>query len=192
MSDRTAKIILSVVGLGAAWGIVAAAPWLAYVVVGVLLDRGWQKARSWRESRHTEEPFVVEAMEAEVLDVITALQHLARGGRHVLLTELRDELGVADTKIVRALLDEVGIPIRSGVRTPARNGPGVHHDDVPFDSPGDGADGGCCSCRSTANANANNSGRGDGEKGLRVEPIGLAGAVIRDPADATRHHRLGG
>ena len=165
--------------------IVTAAPYTAYLVAGILLDRAWLKARGWiarrKEDREDELP-------AEDVDVVGALQSLASGGRHVLLTELKTKLGVADTKAVRALLDGSLVPVRPGVRTPAGNGPGVHYDDVPpvVDDPSEGR----CLCRSDANANGNNEGGEGAREGLRVEPIGLSGHVVRDPADDVRHHEV--
>lgn len=61
---------------------------------------------------------------------------VAASGTSVLLTRLAADLTVLhpswepSTKAVRALLAEAGIPVRSGVRTPDGNGPGVHHRDV--------------------------------------------------------------
>ena len=189
MSDRTAKAILAVIGLGVMWGIVVAFPWVAYVLVGILACRAWDKARAWRTGRAEEEPSEEDESVAEV-DIVALLQQLDRS---VLLTELRDDLGVADTKAVKALLAEAGVRWREGVRTPAGNGPGVHQDDIPAPSPvDDGSPEECCSCRSAANANANNAHEGASGEGLRVETIGQAGAVIRDPADAVRYHRVEG
>lgn len=188
MSERTAKAILLIIAFGAIWGIVRVVPYVAYFVAGILTCRGWQKTRGWIGRRQTSGDAESEAAEVDVVEV---LQLLARGGRSVLLTELRDEIGAADTKVVKALLDEAGVRWREGVRTPAGNGPGVYHDDVPPLSPvGGGAHEGRCSCRSTANANANNADSDPPGEGLRVVPIGQAGTVVHDPADAVRHHKV--
>lgn len=167
--------------------VVTVAPYTAYFVAGIIACKTWQKVRGWivrrQEGREDQAP-------AEEVDVVGGLQALAQGGRHVLLTELKTKLGVADTKTVRALLDESLIAVRPGVRTPVGNGPGVHYDDVP-PVVGDPSEGRCL-CRSDANANGNN---GDGEspgEGLRVEPIGLSGTVTYDPADVVRHFKTDG
>lgn len=187
-SERAARITLALVGLLAAWGIVVAFPNIAYVIVGILLCRGWDKARAWRADRQdaTEDEQDAE----EDIDITAALLSLAGDGRHVLLTELRDAVGAPDTKAVRALLNEAGIIIRSGVRTPAGNGPGVHQDDIPAPLPDqkDTHDG-CCSCRSTANANTNNADPDDDGEGVRVQRIGVAGRIVYPPAEQHRHHR---
>lgn len=189
MSERTARWILTAVVLLAMWGIVAAVPETAYIVVGILVCLGWQRARAWLAGRR--ETAEDEPDEEPGPDVAQALRALSGTGEHVLLTQLQKRLGVPDTKAVRALLKTAGIRVRSGVRTPAGNGPGVHRDDVPAPSPAEGEphSDGCC-CRSGNNANANNGGGDPSQKGLRVEPIGQAGAVVRDPSDAVRHHTV--
>jgi hypothetical protein len=45
-------------------------------------------------------------------------------------------------------------------------------------------------CSSGANANANNAPESGAEKGLRVEPIGQAGTVVHDPAEAHRRQTV--
>lgn len=191
MSERTAKLILASVALAALAAIVIVFPYVAYFVTGILACRGWQKTRDWIGRRRSDEDDGGE-LEAEEVDVVEALHYLGRGGRNVLLTELRDETGAADTKVVRALLDEAGVPVRPGVRTPAGNGPGVHARDVPPLSPAEsGLPGGRCSCSSAANTNTNNAPEPAPGEGLRVEPIGQAGTVIHHPADAVRHHQIG-
>lgn len=184
MSDRAARLVLLAVACLAMWGIVAVLPETAYVVVGVLGTVGVQRARAWWVGRRQ-----APAEDEPRLDVAAALRRLVGDDRGVLLTRLRDDLGVADTKAVRALLDEAGVRVRSGVRTRAGNGPGVHQEDIPAPPPAH--DEGCC-CRSGANANGNNAAGGEGEEGLRVERIGQSGYVVRDPADTIRHHQVRG
>jgi hypothetical protein len=193
MSERTARVVLLLVGLGAVLGIVVAFPTLAYVIVGALLCRAWDRARAWRVGRQTRavdgEDQEEDAEEAPA-GVVAALRALAEGGRHVLLTELRDAVGAPDTKAVRALLAEAGIPVRPGVRTPAGNGPGVHRTDIPAPLPADDdPQSNRCSCRSAANANANNDDQDTSGEGLRVERIGAEGRIWYRPDDRHRHHR---
>lgn len=182
MSERTAKVVLLTVALLAMWGIVTVLPETAYVVVGILGCLGWQRVGRWigkRRDRREDED------QEEPPDVAEALRLLGQHGDHVLLTQLRKRLGVADTKAVRALLKESGIRVRSGVRTPAGNGPGVHRDDIPQAPPPreKGPVGGPCRCSSEPTTPTPTT-------ELRVEPIGLAGAVVHDPAEAVRRHRI--
>lgn len=192
MSERTAKAILLVIVMGVMWGIVAAAPWVAYVVVGILGTLGWQKVRGWINRRQrSDDEDAGDEQEPDSLDVLIALQFLGRGGANVLLTELRKELGVADTKAVKALLDEKGVRWREGVRTPAGNGPGVHRDDIPPLSPvgGDPVEG-VVVAGEDANANANNTDGEEPEEGIRVQRIGSDGYIVYEPKDIARHHRV--
>ena len=96
--------------------------------------------------------------EAEPVDIVAVLQALGEGGNGVLLTALREAADLPDTKAVRALLDEAGIRVRAGVRTPAGNGPGVHGSDIPTPSPtASHPSSERCLCSSGGtNANANN------------------------------------
>jgi hypothetical protein len=174
--------VLVVVLLGGIGGAVAVLPETAYVIVGVLGTVGVQRARAWRAARR-EQPAEPEPGP----DVTAALRRLAADDRGVLLTRLRDDLGAPDTKTVRSLLAEAGVRVRSGVRTRAGNGPGVHADDIPTPPPA--ADDGCC-CRSDANANDNNGAADAGREGLRVERIGQSGYILRDPADSVRRHKV--
>lgn len=165
--------------------VVTAAPYVAYFVAGIVACAVWQRARAWVSKRRSGDCEEVE--EQEPPDVGEALRVLGKGGHHVLLTGLRKELGVADTKAVRALLKADGIRVRPGVRTPAGNGPGVHVADIPAAPPEpdeEHADG-CC-CRSANNTNANNDQEDPSQKGLSVEAIGQAGTLIRDPAETQR------
>lgn len=189
MSERTAKVVLVVVACGAMWGIVAALPEVAYVVVGVLGCLTWQRAHGWIGRRQGSGEEEVEPEDEP--DVAEALRSLSGGGSHVLLTRLQKEIGAPDTKTVRRLLKAAGIRVRSGVRTPAGNGPGVHQADIPASPPGEEAPvGGSCLCRSGNNANANNASAGMPEEELRVVRIGTDGKIIYDPKDTIRHHRV--
>ncbi|MFI6251494.1 hypothetical protein [Streptomyces sp. NPDC051016] len=188
MSERTAKAVVIVVAAAAVWGLVVAFPWLAYVIVGVLGTVGWQKARAWVAKRRSGD---AEEEQEEQLDVVEVLQDLGRRGDSVLLTQLRKRLGVADTKAVKALLKDEGIRVRAGVRTPAGNGPGVHHDDIPAPFPVDGAahGEGCC-CMSEPTTPTPTTGSEGVEEGLRIVPIGADGKIVYDPKDIVRHHRV--
>lgn len=170
------------VGCGIAGCIAYAVPEAAYFVTGLLATAGYRKARAWAAARgaHGGEP----DGEAEAVDIVEVLQQLADGGAHVRLTQLQEAVGLPDTKAVRALLDEAGIRVRSGVRAGGKNGPGVHHEDVPpLPGAGKGAPSGGCLCSSAANTNANNGRPEGGGEGLRVEPIGHSGSVVRVPGE---------
>lgn len=191
MSERAARIILFAVAMLALWGVVAALPELAYVVVGILLTLAWQHVTAWLERRRGQDDEEDQEPEQEAPDVTAALQQLVGDDKGVLLTTLRDHLEAADTKTVKALLYEAGIRWRAGVRTTHGNGPGVHHEDIPPAPPAhDGAHGDGCCCRSDANANTNSTpGEGRG-KGLRVEPNGLGGKIVYDLTDDQRHQTV--
>ncbi|MFE4796196.1 hypothetical protein ACFRFL_14030 [Streptomyces sp. NPDC056708] len=89
---------------------------------------------------------------------IRALHHLYRGGSGVLHTALAQHLQLPHTKAVKRVLGEAGITHRPGVRTPAGNGPGVHHTDFPPLPPSqEGGQGSGVVAGQTANANANNA-----------------------------------
>ncbi|MER5750646.1 hypothetical protein [Streptomyces sp. NPDC002088] len=189
MSERTAKLILAAVAVLAMWGIVAVLPETAYVVVGVLGCLGWQKAAGWIRQRRGDDDETEE--EAAPPDVGEALRRLVGDDKGVLLTVLCDDLGLPNTKAVKALLEAEGIPWKPS-RTREGNGPAVRREAIPpapspvaADSHGDG----CC-CRSGDNNNSNNgTGEGSGER-LRAEPIGLAATVVHDPAESVRHHQV--
>ncbi len=167
MSERTAKVILTLILLGAMWAIVVVLPETAYIVTGALLTLGWQKASTWREERS-----VTDGQEKEQVpppDVSEALRRLVGDDNGVLLTRLRDDLKVPNTKAVKALLDADGIPWKA-VRTRGGNGPAVHVKDIPpTPSPATDPHGDSCCCRSGDNGNSNNAGEEDGEKGIRVQ-----------------------
>ncbi|MEU6649495.1 hypothetical protein ABZ904_08610 [Streptomyces sp. NPDC046900] len=173
-AQRAARITLYAVGALAMWGIVAALPEVAYVVVGVLGCLAWQRTRAWWAHRRAA------ADEAEAApDVVAALWAVAGTGRNVLLTELRNELGVGDTKVVRALLGEAGVPVRSGVRTVAGNGPGVHRDDLP--------------ALPLPRSAPPESGVGAVQEPTptpTTEPLGLAGVVVKDGSETSRRYRV--
>lgn len=188
MSERTAKVVLVVVACGAMWGIVTAFPWIAYIAVGAGLTVGWQRVRGWQQRRHED---AEDAGPEEKPDVAEALRRLIGDDKGVLLTRLQKDLGLPNTKAVKALLKAEGIPWKAG-RTREGNGPSVRKEAIPAaPSPvvGDSHGEGCC-CRSGNNGNGNNAPEEGPGEGLRVVPIGDSGYIIHDPADAARHHRV--
>ncbi|MFM9602697.1 hypothetical protein [Streptomyces turgidiscabies] len=166
-SGRGPLVALVVVGMLVAWRVVVVFPEVAYVVVGILGTVGWQKTRAWREGRSNDTEGHEE--EAEQPDVMEALRRLVGDDKGVLLTVLRDDLKLPDTKAVKALLEAEGIPWKAS-RTREGNGPAVRAEAIPpasspvADPHGDG----CC-CRSGDNSNSNNAPAGGSEKGIRVE-----------------------
>jgi hypothetical protein len=161
--------------------VVIAAPYTAYFVVGVLVTVGWQRAAGWLRRRREDRE---EVEDEEEPDVVEALQHLGRKGDHVLLTQLQRRLGVKDTKAVRALLKAEKVRVRPGVRAPKGNGPGVHQKDIPAPPPVEvtPSESGC-SCRPGPTTPTPTT-------GMTVEPIGLAGIVVKDGSEAARQHRI--
>lgn len=183
-TSRLAGGCVLVVVAGLAGGVVYAVPETGYFVAGLLATKTVRKARGWVAGRRrdTEQP-----ADEEPVDIVATLQQLGEGGEHVRLTQLQEAAELPDTKAVRALLDEAGIPVRTGVRAGGKNGPGVHHDDIPAPLPADDSPSRSrCLCRSDANTNTNNDTPDEAEKGLRVDPIGQAGTVITDPTETQR------
>lgn len=196
MSERTAKLLLLAVLLLAMWGIIAVAPWVAYVVVGILLDRGWLKVRDWQarrggdqseeEGQGAEE---AEAGAAETWRVPTfheLCESLARVGTpHAHIAVLAHDLGTTPDR-VREALDACGVQV-GAVRMQGRgSSTGVKGDALPAPRP---APGSVVAAGQATNNNANNVPPAGPEKGFRVEAIGQGGTVVHDPADATRHHQ---
>lgn len=182
MSERTAKILLGIVGVGVAWAVLAVAPWLAYVVLGIMLDRGVLKLRAWRKQRYGEQPDADAEEEQDVPapltedDVIEALHEVA--APHAFLADVAAELGLP-THQARAVLEELEIPIRRAVRNGEDTGVGVHRADLPplpRRSPEGAVDG-------------VDQGQPTNQHGVRVEKRD-GGLVIYDLADTHRHHRV--
>ncbi|MFJ1865528.1 hypothetical protein ACIOD1_12935 [Streptomyces sp. NPDC088097] len=178
VGNRVAGYVVLAVATAGAGAVAVVHPEAAYFVTGLLASAGVRKAHGWVIARRNS------ADEAEPVDLVAVLRDLAAGGKHVRLTQLQVAAGLPDTKAVRALLDEAGIPVRTGVRAGGKNGPGVHHDDVPpLPAPESDTSSGGCLCSSTANTNANKGQPNAVREGLSVEAIGQAGSVIRDPAE---------
>jgi hypothetical protein len=173
--ERVAAGCLTAIGVTFAGTLAITVPETAYYTAGLLTAAGVRRARTWASRRR--EASETEEQEAELVDIVATLQQLGEGGEHVRLTQLQEAAGLPDTKAVRALLDEAGIRIRTGVRSGGKNGPGVHATDIPplEAPPSDG-----CLCRSDANANTNNDVGEDPEKGFRVEHTGQAGITVYD------------
>lgn len=154
--NRAAIGCLAVIGASFAGTIVIVVPETAYYTAGLLTAAGVRRARTWVAGRRR--TVSDETDEAEQVDIVAVLQQLGEDGDHVLLTRLREAADLPDTKAVRTLLDEAGIPVRAGVRTPGGNGPGVHADDIPTPSPttSDPSPGRCLCSSEAANANTNN------------------------------------
>ncbi|WP_407553095.1 hypothetical protein QOM21_23940 [Streptomyces sp. Pv4-95] len=180
MSERTARLILSGVGGLAMWGVVAALPETAYVVIGVGGCLGWQRVQAWRAERGSKG---TEGEDAEPVAVLAEVWKAVGDDNGVLLTGLTAPLRVPATKAVRALLAEHDIPVREGVRTRAGNGPGVKREDLPpLPSPIGEGPRGVVAAGEDANANANNA--------ITVTPIGLGGYTVNEGAEPARWHSV--
>ncbi|MFF5984402.1 hypothetical protein ACFY78_36725 [Streptomyces olindensis] len=187
-AEQAARLVLTLVAGLALWGVLVAFPYVAYVVVGVLGTVGWQKAQAWLHRRRRSDGETPAA--APPPDVGEALRRLVGDDNGVLLTRLRDDLKVPDTKVVKRLLEAEGIPWKA-VRTSAGNGPGVHKADVPpAPSPVADGHGDRCCCRSGDNANSDNASEGEPREGFRVVRIGTDGRIVYDLADRHLYHPL--
>ncbi|MEH0428826.1 hypothetical protein QBB34_21325 [Streptomyces stelliscabiei] len=177
-------VVLATVAVLVLKAVVTAAPYVAYTVVGILCTLGWQKARArWGKRGDSAEG----EPETARPDVGDALRRLVGDDNGVLLTRLRDDLKLPDTKVVKQLLDEAGIPWKAG-RTREGNGPSVRREHIPpAASPVvvDAHGGGCC-CRSDDNGNTDNGGEGVPEKGIRVDRTD-DGLRIHDLRSDDRH-----
>lgn len=177
--SRAAGGCVLAIAAGAAGGVAYAVPELGYFVAGLTITTVVRKAHhAWLNRGASDED------EAEEVDIVAVLHELSDGSQHVRLTQLQEAAGLPDTKAVRALLDEAGIPVRAGVRAGGKNGPGVHHTAIPrvCDASSDG-----CWCRSDANTNTNNAPGEGPEKGFRVEHTGQAGVTVYDLSET--HNR---
>jgi len=174
MSERTAKVILLVIAVGAMWGLVAVAPWVAYVVVGVFGTLGWQKARGWLAQRWGSRGDPSGPSDQVTLEDVVETLH-AVANPNAFLADFAAAFDL-DTAAGRALLEGHTIRVRRAVRNGETTGVGVHRDDVPplphplSDPPERGVD--LHNQRPT------------------VEAIGLAGVVVKDGSEVGRRHRI--
>jgi hypothetical protein len=148
-------------------------PETAYVVVGVLGTLGWQSARRWVFRRRGDELEEDDEEQAEERreTIAETLHRLA--DPNVFLADLAADHGIAP-ETARVVLESHGIRVRRAVRNGDSTGVGVHRDDIPplprplSDTPVGGVD------------------QGQPTNQLTVEALGLAGAVVRDPAESVR------
>jgi len=179
MSERAARTILAGVLLLAMWGIVAALPEVAYVIVGVLGTLGWQAARGWLARRRGTEPGEDDtaAPDAEQRETIgETLHRLARP--HVFIADLATETGISK-EAARAVLESHGIRIRRAVRNGDDTGVGVHRDDIPpLPQP-----------LPATPVGPVDQGQPTNQQGVRIERTD-GGLVIYDLAETHRHHTV--
>lgn len=171
------------VGAALAGGVVYAVPEIGYTIAGALAAAGAQRARTWAARRR--EKAADEPDDEDTIDVVGLLHELSPAATaNVRLTQLQAAADLPDTKPVRALLAEAGIPIKE-VRTGGKVGQGVHATAIPRScgAPSDG-----CWCAVTSNNNTNNTPEERPREGLRVDAIGHAGLVIHDPTETRRRH----
>lgn len=180
MSERTARIILVVVACGAMWGLVAAFPWVAYVVVGVLGTLGCQKVTSWisrRQGNGEAQDEATDGGEEESETLAETMHRLANP--HVFLAELATARGLSK-EAMREVLEALHIRVRRAVRNGEDTGVGVHKADLPplpqplSQDPVDGVD----------------QGQPTNQQGLTVEELGLAGRLVKDGSETARRHRV--
>jgi hypothetical protein len=170
--------------LGVAWRVFHHFRWLAGPAVLVWLIASYRASGRPKTPSPAAEPGRDPEVERQATPEggVDALQRLAVGGHSVLLTALRDFLRVKDTKRVRELLAEAGIPVTEGVRTRAGNGPGVYRDHVPPPSPTPPEDpDGAVGAGESANANANNA-------EIVRYPSGAVAVFEEDPDNPHRTH----
>lgn len=179
VSERVARAILALVAAGAVWGLVAAFPEIAHVIVGILGTHAWQKARSWtarRPQAPADEPTAQRHItEAEV---IHALHFLA--APNVFLSALAAELDLP-IEAARALLEQLNVKVRRAVRVGETTGVGVHKDDIPplpqplSEDPVDPVD----------------QGQPTNQQGVRIERT-EGGFIVYDLTDSHRHYGVTG
>jgi len=185
--SRAAGGCVLVIAASAAGGVAYAVPELGYFVAGLTITTVVRKAHGWVAKRLGTLDNIQGSDEQDTVDIVATLHQLSPAGTaNVRLTQLQAAADLPDTKAVRALLDDAGIPVETGVRAGGKNGPGVHHRNIPRSC---GAPSGGCWCRSDANTNTNNSGGEGPEKGFVVTHTGQAGTTVYDLFEThSRHH----
>jgi len=178
MSERTAQAALLLVALGAVWGIVAAWPEVAYVIVGILATCGWQKVRSWTRGRRASDTFEVQAAGEPAAETVTQTLHRL-AAPHVFLADFAAARGLSKDA-ARAVLEALGITVRRAVRNGSRTGVGVHKDDLPpLPRPSQkGPDSGVDQGQPT-----------NQQSGVRIERTD-GGMIIYDLTETRRHQRV--
>ena len=172
MSERTARAILAVVLLLALWGIVAVLPETAYAVVGILGTLGWQRGRRWLARRRGDTTADAEPGAEERRETVAETLHRL-ANPNVFLFDFAEARGWS-MGTARAVLEGLDIRVRRAVRNGDDTAVGVHRDDIPplprpsSGTPVDAVD------------------QGQPTNQLTVEALGLAGSVVRDPAEAIR------
>lgn len=175
-----------IIGCGIAGCVVYAVPEVGYTVAGLLATSMYRRAQGWVTKRH--QKTAEDSDSEDVVDIVAALHELSpAGAANVRITQLVESTGLPDRDAVRALLDAGNIPFKE-VRTGGKVGQGVIASAIPRSC---GAPPGSCWCAVTSNNNTNNTPEEGPEKGLRVDHIGEAGLIYRDPAETiTRHHAI--
>lgn len=171
------------IGVAVVGGVAYTVPETAYFAAGLMATTAVRRARGWVAGRR--EKAADEQLAEDVVDIVAALHQLSpAGAANVRVTQLVEATGLPDRNAVRALLAEAGIPTKE-VRTGGKVGQGVHATAIPRSCNPD-PDG--CWCAVTSNNNTNNTPAQAPGEGLRVEAIGAAGVVYRDPNETQRRH----
>ncbi|MFF9844629.1 hypothetical protein [Streptomyces sp. NPDC013740] len=171
------------IGVAVAGGVAYTVPETAYFAAGLMATTVVSRARGWVAGRR--EKAADEQLAEDVVDIVAALHALSPAAAgNVRLTQLQEYAGLPDARAVRALLTDAGIEVKE-VRAGGKTGPGVYRTAIPRSCNPD-PDG--CWCAVTSNNNTNNTPAQAPEEGLRVEAIGAAGVVYRDPTETQRRH----
>jgi hypothetical protein len=121
----------------------------------------------------------------EPAELVAAVR--AIGTPHAQLKPLAEHLS-ASTDAVRATAARLGWEVKD-VRMAGRSASaGLRGDEAPSLPPPEPLPG-VVGAGQPADDNDDDSGQGSPRKGLRVEPIGLGGRLVHDPADVIRHHK---
>jgi hypothetical protein len=179
MSERTARAILTLVAMLAAWGLVAAFSEIAYVIVGVIGTLGSQKARRWVVHRRGEPDEDDEDQAEERRETIAETLHRL-AAPNVFLADFA-EARLMSVESARAVLEALDIRVRRAVRNGDKTGVGVHRHDIPplpqplSERPVDPVD----------------QGQPTNQQGVRIERTD-GGFIVYDFADTHRHHGVDG